>query len=129
MNSKIRVALLFLKIFTSIPVIILLFFPESTFSAPYGAQWYDVSEYLLGKVYVKVFFLESNEKSPNTENWTDKEKANCKEVLEKALDEIRKRFIKEFELRPGSGELPPGVHSDLIQGKFLIFALGMTEHS
>ena len=67
--------------------------------------------------------------SPNTENWTDQEKANCKEVLEKALDEIRKRFIKEFELRPGSGELPPGVHSDLIQGKFLIFALGMTEYS
>src|SRR4030042_3586607 len=109
MNSKIKVTLLFLKLFPLIPVIVLLFFPGNTFSAPYGAKWYDVSEYLLGKVYVKVFFLESNEKSPNTENWTDQEKANCREVLEKALDETRKRFIREFEFKPGSGELPPGV--------------------
>jgi hypothetical protein len=113
MISKIKIKLFF-KIFTSIPVIILLFFSDTTFSAPYGAQWYDVSEYLLGKVYVKVFFLESNEQSPNTENWTDQEKTNCKEVLEKALGEIRKRFIKEFELKPGSGKLPPGVNLEFI---------------
>lgn len=94
--------------------LILTCFPGNSFCAPYGAQWNDVSEYLLGKVYVKVFFLESNEKSPNTENWTDEEKNNCKHVLEKALDEIRKRFVTEFEIEKGSGELPPGVDLDFI---------------
>jgi len=93
---------------------VLALIPTMVNSAPYGAQWYDVSEYLLGRVYVKVFFLESNEQSPNTENWTDQEKANCKELLEKALSEIRKRFIKEFELKPGSGKLPPGVNLEFI---------------
>jgi len=87
---------------------------SSAWGAPYGAQWYDVSEYLLGKVYVKVFFLESNERSPNTENWTDAEKDNCREVIEKTLSEIRKRFVSEFELEPGSGRLPPGVNLDFI---------------
>jgi len=106
-------ALLVLKVLAS-TVIVLLLFSSHTLSAPDGAQWYDVSEYLLGKVYVKVFFLESNEQSPNTENWTDQEKANCKEVLEKALNEIRKRFIREFELKPGSGKLPPGVNLEFI---------------
>ncbi|MBI5407865.1 MAG: hypothetical protein HZA14_00705 [Nitrospirae bacterium] len=88
--------------------------PGASTAAPYGAQWYDVSEYLLGKVYVKVIFLESNEKSPNTENWTEEEKSNCREALEKALFEIRKRFIKEFELKEGSGKLPPGVNLEFI---------------
>jgi hypothetical protein len=94
--------------------IILLTLTNKAFCAPYGAQWYDVSEYLLGKVYVKVFFLESNEQSPNTENWTEQEKANCREVLEKGLAEIRKRFVQEFEIKPGSGKLPPGVNLEFI---------------
>lgn len=98
----------------SVILIILVLLSNNILAAPYGAQWYDVSEYLLGKVYVKVFFLESNEKSPNTENWTEEEKANCKEALEKALAEIRKRFIKEFELKPGTGKLPPGVNLEFI---------------
>jgi hypothetical protein len=83
-------------------------------SAPYGAQWYDVSEYLLGKVYVKVFFVESDEKSPNTENWTEEEKTNCKEALGKALAQVRKRFVQEFEIEPKTGKLPPGVNLDFI---------------
>jgi len=95
-------------------LLILFFFSNNTFSAPYGAQWYDVSEYLLGTVYVKVFFLESNEKSPNTENWTEEEKANCRDTLEKSLAEIRKRFIQEFEVEEGSGKLPPGVNLEFI---------------
>ncbi len=95
-------------------LVILTLNPNIVISAPYGAQWYDVSEYLLGKVYVKVFFLEGSEKSPNTENWTEGKKANCKEVLEKSLNEIKKRFIKEFEIKPGSGKLSPGVNLDFI---------------
>lgn len=106
-------ALLFLKVLAS-TLIVLLLFSNHTLSAPYGAQWYDVSEYLLGKVYVKVFFVESNEESPNTENWTEEEKANCKKALGAALTEIRKRFIQEFEIKPGSGKLPPGVNLDFI---------------
>ena len=88
--------------------------PNTAFSAPYGAEWYDVSEYLLGTVYVKVFFLESNEKSLNTENWTEDEKTNCQEALEKALEEIQKRFIKEFEIEQDSGKLLPGINLDFI---------------
>ncbi len=83
-------------------------------SAPYGAKWNDVSEYLIGTVYVKVFFLESDKNSPNTENWTEQEKTNCAEALEKALDEIRRRFIREFEMEAGSGELHPGVNLEFI---------------
>lgn len=89
-------------------------FPQSAIAAPYGAQWNDVSEYLLGRVYVKVFFLESNEKSPNTENWTEEEKSNCKVELEKALSEIKKRFVREFETVESSGKLLPGVNLDFI---------------
>jgi hypothetical protein len=107
------VATSFLK--TSIYSLVVLFLLSiNVFSAPYGAQWYDVSEYLLGKVYVKVFFLESNEKSPNTENWTEEEKAYCKDALENGLAEIQKRFINEFEIEKGSGKLPPGVNLDFI---------------
>ena len=105
--------MLFLKISTFI-FVSLLILPNNILSAPYGAQWYDVSEYLLGKVYVKVFFVESDEKSPNTENWTEEEKTNCRKALEVALTEIRKRFIQEFEIKPGSGKLPPGVNLDFI---------------
>jgi hypothetical protein len=93
---------------------ILFLFEGSSIASPYGAQWNDVSEYLLGKVYVKVFFLESNDKSPNTENWTEEEKNNCKIALEEALSEIRKRFIREFETEEGSGKLYPGVNLDFI---------------
>ena len=109
MVSTIKKTVLFFEILI-LTSISFSFYPNNTLSAPYGAQWYDVSEYLLGKVYVKVFFLESNEKSLNTENWTDQEKANCKEVLEKSLAEIRKRFVQEFEIKPGTGRLPPGVN-------------------
>jgi hypothetical protein len=93
-------------------ILIFLFFCDKALAAPYGAQWYDVSEFLLGKVYVKVFFLESNEISPNAENWTEMEKAHCKKALETALAELRKRFIKEFETMQGTKKLPPGVHLD-----------------
>jgi len=41
----------------SIVLIIFIFLCNSIQAAPYGAQWYDVSEYLLGKVYVKVLFM------------------------------------------------------------------------
>jgi hypothetical protein len=30
------------------------------------------------------------------------------------LNEIKKRFIKEFEIKPGSGKLPPGVNLEFI---------------
>ena len=113
MVSTIKKTVLFFEILI-LTSISFSFYPNNTLSAPYGAQWYDVSEYLLGKVYVKVFFLESNEKSLNTENWTDQEKANCKEVLEKSLAEIRKRFVQEFEIKPGTGRLPPGVNLEFI---------------
>lgn len=89
-------------------------FPGASHAGPYGADWNDVSEYLIGKVYVKVFFLESNEKSPNTENWTEEEKKNCRDALERALGEIRKRFIREFEVAAGSGKTPQGVGLDFI---------------
>lgn len=87
---------------------------SSVHPAPYGAQWYDVSEYLLGTVYIKVFFLESSDASQNTENWTGEEKDNCRSALERAMAEIRGRFISEFEVEKGSGRLPPGVNLDFV---------------
>ncbi len=39
-------------------------------AVPYGAAPDDVAEYMLGDVLVTVVLMESNENSPNTENWT-----------------------------------------------------------
>ena len=45
---------------------------------PYGAAWYDTSEYMLGNVLVTVVLLESDGTipgaDPQSENWTEAEK-------------------------------------------------------
>ncbi len=41
-----------------LPIVLVLmtFYSGKAFSAPYGAKWYDVSEYLLGRVYFRFYF-------------------------------------------------------------------------
>lgn len=51
---------------------------SSTMSAPpYGATFYDTSEYMIGNIVVGIIFLESNGAiDPNTESWSNAEESN-----------------------------------------------------
>jgi len=50
---------------------------ESVEGRPYGAGFYDTSEYMIGDIAVGIVFLESNGViDPNTEDWSSSEEAN-----------------------------------------------------
>lgn len=58
-----------------------------TGSAPYGAGFYDTSEYMMGDVAVGIILPESNGATdPNTEDWTALEKSNVISEIQAGLD-------------------------------------------
>ncbi len=64
----------------------LLLLSAGASAAPYGAGWYDTSEYLLGKVAVAVVFPESNGAlMPQTQTWSEARKAQVVAAVQNGM--------------------------------------------
>ena len=62
---------------------------------PYGAEFLDTSEYLVGSVAVGVFFLESNGTiDEDTEMWTEEEEAQVTSEIQNALNWLQYQEYK-----------------------------------
>ncbi len=95
-----------MAIISSTVFLFLPFFVQADSKPPYGAEWYDTSEYLLGKVLVKVFFVESNGNiDPNLENWTAVEKEMARNAIEQATNWIKNQYDQEFPNAPAGAKL------------------------
>ncbi len=88
-NAANTVKKVLLSIF--IVAIFVLFFAESSYAAelqmPYGAGFYDTSEYLIGNIAVGIVLLESNGAiDASTEDWTAEEEANVVNEIRAGLE-------------------------------------------
>ncbi|NIM03945.1 hypothetical protein GTN66_07375 [bacterium] len=73
--------------------LILLYRIDLCRATPYDAKYYDTSEYLIGDVYVKAFFVESStELAGATENWTEEERSACISTMTYAFNWIESQF-------------------------------------
>ena len=56
---------------------------------PYGAGFYDTSEFLLGDISVAVIFVESDGSiDPQTENWSSSRESQCVSEIQNGLNWI-----------------------------------------
>lgn len=70
---------------------LVLLYSNGAYAAAYGADYCDISEYLIGDVYVKAFFVEYTN-TDSTEVWTLDERTNCLTILTNACNWIESQY-------------------------------------